>query len=257
LDAEEAVTVVFVHGFPETRGIWTPLRGILGRPSVALALPGFGAPRPRGFAATKDAYADWLEGELAALEGPVDLVAHDVGALLAMRLVSARDVAVRSWVVDVPDIFHPRAAWPERVRRMQQPGVGEEVLRAAREAAPEDPGSTRSRLAAAGVPPALACGLAAAHDEVMSGCMLAFYRSAVPNVAATWWDGLRAPARGRGLVLLLPDPPEIRSMATEVAARLGARTEDLGDLDHCWMAQAPEKVAPVLDRFWDSVEAER
>ena len=34
---------------------------------------------------------------------------------------------------------------------------------------------------------------------------------------------------------------------------LGAETARLDDLEHCWMAQAPEAVAVVLQRFWTSL----
>jgi hypothetical protein len=42
-------------------------------------------------------------------------------------------------------------------------------------------------------------------------------------------------------------------MSLEVAQRLGAQTARLDDLNHCWMAEAPEVVAPVLERFWSSL----
>jgi pimeloyl-ACP methyl ester carboxylesterase len=123
------VPLVLVHGMPETRDIWRPLREILDRDSVAVALPGFGAPRPDGFTATKDAYADWLGDGLRRVDGPIDVVAHDLGALLTMRVASAFDVPLRSWVVDVADIFHPRFAWPERVRICRRRGSGKSCSR--------------------------------------------------------------------------------------------------------------------------------
>jgi hypothetical protein len=58
----------------------------------------------------------------------------------------------------------------------------------------------------------------------------------------------------RGLVLLLPDPPEVEAMSLEVAERLGATVARIRDLNHCWMAEAPEVVAPVLERFWSSMD---
>jgi hypothetical protein len=94
--------------------------------------------------------------------------------------------------------------------------------------------------------------IGAAHDETMSRCMLDFYRSAVPNVAADWWRDVRGPTRARGLILLLPDPPEEEARSLEVADRLGAGTARLDDLEHCWMAQDPEAVAAVLRRFWSA-----
>ena len=55
-------------------------------------------------------------------------------------------------------------------------------------------------------------------------------------------------------MLVLPDPPEIEAMSLEVAERLGAETARLDDLNHCWMAEAPELVAPVLRQFWSSLD---
>jgi pimeloyl-ACP methyl ester carboxylesterase len=246
------MTALFVHGLPETAQIWDSLRRVLGHDSVAVALPGFGVPRPAAFSATKDAYAEWLADALAEIETPIDLVGHDVGALLVLRVATALDVPLRSFAVDVAPIFHPGFVWPERVHRLQTPGVGEDLLRAMRKADPDVPESTVARLANAGVPMKDAKAIGAAHDETMSRSILDFYRSAVPNVAADWWTDVKGPTRSRGLVLLLPDPPEAEQMSVEVARRLGAETARLDGLEHCWMAQAPEIVAGVLQRFWSS-----
>jgi len=66
------MTVVLVHGNPETDAIWGPLVDALGRDDVVrLSPPGFGAP-PDAFPATYLAHRDWLEHELegAAAEDP-------------------------------------------------------------------------------------------------------------------------------------------------------------------------------------------
>ena len=47
--------IAFVHGVPETAALWRAVQERIDRPSVALALPGFGVPRPQGFCATRDA----------------------------------------------------------------------------------------------------------------------------------------------------------------------------------------------------------
>jgi pimeloyl-ACP methyl ester carboxylesterase len=185
------MAAVFVHGLPETSRIWNSLRRILGRDSVALVLPGFGTPRPAGFSATKDAYAEWLADALNGIEQPIDLVGHDVGALISLRVATAFNIPLRSFAVDVAPIFHPRFEWPERVHRFQTPRVGEELLKSMREADPEDPDSTAARLASAGVPIDEAKAMGTAHDETMSRSILDFYRSAVPNVAADWWEDVK------------------------------------------------------------------
>ena len=60
---------VFVHGNPETSAIWGELFEALERDDlVALTPPGFGAPVPEGWTATRIEYLDWLTQELAAIE---------------------------------------------------------------------------------------------------------------------------------------------------------------------------------------------
>jgi hypothetical protein len=222
-------------GSRKTSRIWDSLRRVLGR-AIALALPGFGTPRPAGFTATKDAYAECLANALSEIEEPIDLVGHDLGAL---RVATAFDVPLRSFAVDVAPIFHPEFEWPERVHRLQTPGVGEDLLKAMREADPEDRDSTATRLANAGVPIDEAKVMGSVHDETMSRCILDFYRSAVPNVGADWWKDVkgRHPFTGAG-------PPSARSArrgrrSLEVAQWLGAETARLDYLGHCWMAEAP------------------
>ncbi len=105
-------------------------------------------PRPDGFTASKDAYAEWLGEVLASFDDPADVVGHDIGALLALRVASDFDVPLRSWTVDVANIFHPSLVWPERMHQLQSPGVGQEILETERTISAEDPRSTTSRLAA-------------------------------------------------------------------------------------------------------------
>jgi pimeloyl-ACP methyl ester carboxylesterase len=62
------MTVVLVHGNPETPEVWDLLMDRLvddgaGQP-VRLAPPGFGAPVPIDFSCTPAAYRDWLIEEL-------------------------------------------------------------------------------------------------------------------------------------------------------------------------------------------------
>ena len=75
---------LFVHGNPETAALWRPLLDALrarGEDDLeALSPPGFGAPVPDGFAASREAYRDWLAAEIESRGGSGDLVGH---ALLA------------------------------------------------------------------------------------------------------------------------------------------------------------------------------
>jgi len=57
------MTLVLVHGNPETAALWGPLVDALGRDDVVrLSPPGFCSTLPDDFAATYLAYRDWLEG---------------------------------------------------------------------------------------------------------------------------------------------------------------------------------------------------
>ena len=80
------MTVVLVHGNPETDAVWGPLvaefdrSGVLQSDDVVrLSPPDFGAPMPQGWGATVEEYRLWLVEELEALGEPVDLVGHDWG----------------------------------------------------------------------------------------------------------------------------------------------------------------------------------
>ena len=93
--------LVFLHGVPETAALWDKVRSHIDAESVALALPGFGCPRPDGFGATKDEYVAWVVDQLDQLPGPIDLVGHDWGAGLTYRVATAHGDRLRSWTADL------------------------------------------------------------------------------------------------------------------------------------------------------------
>ena len=82
---------VFVHGVPDTFRVWNPIREHLSRTDViALALPGFDASVPADFHSSKEEYAHWIIQQLEPMGEPVDLVGHDWGCILTMRVASLR-----------------------------------------------------------------------------------------------------------------------------------------------------------------------
>ena len=102
------MAIVLVHGNPETPAVWAPLIEAWGRDDIITPnLPGFGSPLPSGFAATKEAYLDWLIAELEAIGEPVDLIGHDWGGGLAGRLAMVRPDLLTSWASDAIGLFHP------------------------------------------------------------------------------------------------------------------------------------------------------
>ncbi len=63
---------LLVHGNPDTAHLWDRVLAALGgdpEDRVAVDLPGFAAPRPDGFAATKESYVDWIVARLEELHG--------------------------------------------------------------------------------------------------------------------------------------------------------------------------------------------
>ena len=122
--APEATTF-FVHGVPETAAIWDRVRGLVGRDSTALRLPGFGAPRPDGHDGSMDAHLDWLVEQVLAADGPVDVVGHDWGGILVARLATYAPAGLRSWVSDAPGAVDRSFEWHDVAkvwRSMLDPG---------------------------------------------------------------------------------------------------------------------------------------
>lgn len=248
------MTMVFVHGVPETPALWDDLRRRLPGESVALRLPGFGSPRPPDMTG-KDAYATWLAGELRGIGGDIDLVGHDWGGHLTMRVVSAfPDLRVRSWVSDVAYGWHPDYRWHPFAAMWQESPAGEQFLAAIRAG---NPGTFGTLLGPRGMTPEAGADIDAAHDETMDAAILALYRSAWPNFATDWKP---APIATPGLILDPTgdamdgvDPTEVRLQNEEVAHTTGARLQTLDGLGHYWMLQDPTRAAETLRTFWASV----
>jgi pimeloyl-ACP methyl ester carboxylesterase len=243
---------VFVHGVLETSAIWDRLRAALATDSVVIELPGFGSSRPTQFTATKDSYAHWLAHALARLDGPIDLVGHEWGAILCVRIATAFDVTLRSWTADTARAFHPAFVWNQLARVWQTPGVGEAWVDAALDATPGSSASIMRRLSLVGVPEQEARVMGAAFDETTGRCILDLHRSAVPNLSTDWGAKVHTPTRAPGLVLIpAADPFNDEAMSRDVAGTLGARIEVLEDAGHSWMVEAPDAAAAVLHRFWN------
>lgn len=247
------MTAVFVHGVPETGQVWDRLRARLSTDSTALDLPGFGVPRPAGFGATMDEYVRWLERELREIDGPVDLVGHDWGAVLVAGMATNSSVPVRSWAIDVAGVLHPEYVWHDQAQLWRTPGAGEQWATAVVEAAPGSPASPAVGLAEAGVPAEDAAAMGEKLDATMAECILDLYRSATPNPHAYWEAGLSAPA-APGLVIQAPlDPYDDLATSDEMAARLKARTQRIEGVGHWWMLEDPDSAAAALERFWAAV----
>jgi pimeloyl-ACP methyl ester carboxylesterase len=250
------MTAVFLHGNPETPVIWDPLLAALERTDVVCPqLPGFGCPSPAGFGATKEEYAHWFTGELesiVAVHGPVDLVGHDWGGLIGMRVVATRPELVRSWVCDVLGLFHPDYVWHDFAQIWQTPAVGEEYFERAQNTPVEDRIALYESI---GIPRAAGVQLVAAADAEMSRCILALYRSAAQPAMVAWGADLAPAATRPGLGITAPLDPFVRDnvLGTEVARSLGAQLHVLEGQGHWWMLSDPAAGAAALTSFWDSL----
>jgi pimeloyl-ACP methyl ester carboxylesterase len=246
------VTVVLVHGNPETDAVWGPLFDALGRTDVVLlSPPGFGAPLPSGFSATFLAYRDWLVGELERFDQPVDLVGHDWGGCHVVNAVMHRPDLVRSWASDVVGLFDRDYVWHDMAQGFQTPETGEQLVAMMQDGSVQD---RAQQLVAFGIPADVATSFAAAQGPEMGQAVLALYRSARQPALADAGKALGDAAARPGLSLLATEDPFVgtEEMRRRAADRAGARTEVLDGLGHWWMVEAPAAGAAILARFWES-----
>jgi pimeloyl-ACP methyl ester carboxylesterase len=248
------MTVVLVHGNPETTAIWGPLRTVLGRDDVrALSPPGFGAAVPEGFGATSDDYVAWLIGELEAIGEPVDLVGHDWGGGHVARVACARPDLLHSWVTDVAGLFDPAYVWHDFAQVWQTPGAGEENI----ESMLAVPAAERAALyESLGMTPDVAANVASNFTAEMGRCILALYRSAAQPRLSEWGKDFEAAGARPGLVITAADDPFTGGpeMSRRSAERAKARFVVLEGVGHWWMLQDPAAGARALNEFWECAQ---
>ena len=243
---------VFVHGNPESSAIWNLLVPELDRSDVVLlSPPGFGAPTPAGWGATRIEYLDWLVAELEKIGEPVDLVGHDWGGGHVGGVALTRPDLLRSWTIDLAGIFHPDYVWHEMALAWQTPAVGEEVVAAMIGAPLEE---RTAQYAELGMPTEVAAQVAAAGDAEMGRCILALYRDAAQPAIKELGSDLSTMRERPGLVIIAEQDTYVgtEAMARDSAARAGAQVAFLSGVGHWWMLQDPAAGATALQNFWSS-----
>lgn len=250
---------LFLHGVPDTPAIWTPLFDALDAsdparaPRHAPALPGFEAPPPAGFPATKEAYTDWLIGELETLHhahGKVDIVGHDWGATLTLRAACLRPDLIRSWTISnaaIDETYQGHVI----ARLWNTPLIGEMMM------AVTPAGQLEKGFIDAGVPAAIAAKEAAAwRAKHMRQCILKLYRSSNGlRFKGPWVDDLeKLPPKGL-LIWGDADPYMPVDVGQRFANRWGAQFVRLPEAQHWAIAEQPEATAEVLTNFWRSGDA--
>jgi pimeloyl-ACP methyl ester carboxylesterase len=247
------MTLVLVHGNPETAAIWDPLIAALGRDDVvALSPPGFGAPVPEGFGATSDDYLAWLVDELGAVAAPIDLVGHDWGGGHVQRLAATRPDLIRSWVTDIAGAADPAYVWHDMAQVWITPGDGEAFVEAMAAMPSAERAATFEGL---GMTPQAAQACADAMSPEMGRCILALYRSAAQPKMAEWGAELEAAEQRPALVIIATEDPYTggEELARRSAARFGAEVAVLEGLGHWWMLQDPAAGAAALSGFLDGL----
>jgi len=244
---------VFVHGNPETSAIWGALFEALERDDlVALSPPGFGAPVPNGFGATRAEYVAWLADELAAIDGPIDLVGHDWGGGHVLGFVLENPEAVRSWCVDLIGILHPDYVWHDAAQVWQTPEAGEENIAGMVNAPKADLAALYEGL---GMSAGVAAAVAAGVDEDMGRCVLALYRDAAQPALVELGRDLQPLTLRPGLMINAEDDHYVGTdqMAQESADRARAQVVHLAGVGHWWMCQDPALGAATLETFWSAL----
>jgi len=248
------MTVVLVHGNPETDVVWGPLVEALGRDDVVrLSPPGFGAPLPDDFDATMVAYRDWLEAELEKFDEPVDLVGHDWGGGHVLNVVIHRPELVHSWASDVLGLMHPDYVWHDLAQVWQTPDEGEALVEAMMGGDVDD---RVAQMTGLGMSTAIATELALAQGPEMGRAVLTLYRSAAQPALAEAGRLLANATARPGLSILATEDTYVGTDEQRRAAaeQAGARTEVLEGLGHWWMLQDPVRGAKALTDFWESLD---
>ncbi len=252
------MTIAFVHGNPETDAIWADLvdeltiRGVADM--VLLAPPGFGAPTPDGWGATRDEYRDWLVEQLVQLaaHGPVDVVGHDWGAGHVFGLLESRPDLVRSWACDCTGLIHPDYVWHDMAQLWQTPGVGEEVVKGMRAASREE----RVAMMTASGMSAVAAGDVADSLDGITDCILPLYRTGAQPAVSDLGSALCSMDLPPGLAIDPSEDPYVGPVgrAAEMAQRLGARHAPLDGAGHWWMCERPAEASTILMDFWAGLD---
>lgn len=241
---------VFVHGNPETSAIWGDLFDRLERTDViALSPPGFGAPVPSGWTATRAEYITWLANELAKIDGPIDLVGHDWGGGHVIGFLMEHPASVQTWCVDLLGLMHPDYVWHDGAQVWQTPGAGEENVAGMIDTPKADMVELYKML---GMNAHVAADVASSINEDMGACVLGLYRDAAQPAMAEAGGNIEALRARPGLMINAENDSYVGTdeMAKTTADRAGARVVHLAGVGHWWMCENPALGAETLETFW-------
>jgi pimeloyl-ACP methyl ester carboxylesterase len=242
----------FIHGVPDCPKIWAPLIQELGLSEddyTAPSLPGFESTPPKGFDRTKDAYVDYLIQKIEDVHttsGPVDIVGHDWGGLLTLRITGVRPDLVRTWAV-VNAAYAPKRTGHRAAKTWAVPVLGELFMMAI----------TPKRLRAMAIRANMPLEMVEISVDLwkrghIKKSIIGLYRSAngLNWIGSPWVDTLETLPKP-GLVLWGADDP----FGPVEGGRYWAETYgfpfvQIDQAGHWVIAEKPEAIAPALTKHW-------
>jgi|SRR6478736_5904544 pimeloyl-ACP methyl ester carboxylesterase len=247
------MTLVLVHGNPETEAIWDDLLPHLRDDNIVrLSPPGFGSAAPPDFDCSVDAYRDWLASELKKLAQPIDLVGHDWGGGHVVRIAMDCPTLIRSWTSDILGVFDEEYVWHDQAQVWQTPQAGEAAVRQMLLVPAE---ALAQRYESFGMSPAIALKVAAGANRDMGRAMLALYRSAAQPAMRDFGKILPKAKSKPGLALIATEDTYGGggTLARRSAERAGAKIAVLNGAGHWWMCQQPKQGAEAINAFLASL----
>jgi len=249
---------VFIHGVPDCPKIWTPLiqeLGLLEADYIAPSLPGFESAPPKGFDRSKDAYVDYLIQKIEdvhATSGPVDIIGHDWGGLLTLRIAGLRPDLVRTWAV-ANAVYAPKRTGHRAARLWATPALGELFMMM----------TTPSRLKATLINADMPLEMVQTSIDLwkrghIKKSIIGLYRSAngLNWIESPWVDTLETLPK-RGLVLWGADDPfgPVEG-GRSWADTYGFRFIPIERAGHWVIAEKPEAIAPTLTKHWQIIDTD-
>ena len=239
------MTKVFVHGNPESADIWTPLLELLAERRitdvVCLSPPGFGAPVPKGFTATRREYVQWLGSELKAIGGDIDLVGHDWGAGHVFGALAEFPGIVRTWAADCMGLLHHDYVWHDAAQGWQTPGLVD-----------LDVDSFIAAFGALGITESVARAMKPHINDEMADSVVRLYRDAAQPAMRHLGEKFVNQKPKRGLVIIAENDHYAGPHETheQMASAVGAKVARLEGCGHWWMIEKPQEAARMLASHW-------
>ena len=249
---------VFIHGVPDCPKIWDPVIAELGlspEDYIAPSLPGFEAAPPACFKRTKDAYADFLINKIESVtreSGPIDLVAHDWGGILALRIAGLRPDLIRTWAVSNA-IYAPRRTGHTAARAWAVPVLGELVMLLA------SPRRIKSTLIKARMPREMVeISVELWRRRHIKKSIIGLYRSAngLNWINSPWLDTLEKLPRSGVIIWGVKDRFGPLELGQSWAESYGFPLVPIEQAGHWALAEKPDIFASTLVELWQSADAQ-